>query len=444
MKPIPTYPGKLISGCAAEIFAGPPAFYARAAWRFEGIARFRVYHRTIYAIAAPEFLHRILVTHQKNYPKGAPYRNLEQMIGRGLVSLQGEEWINDRRVIQPGFHKQCIVSMVDTINHACDRIFAEWDAAPLDYRPAVPAIREIGLQVISETLLGTTLAAARSARLSETLLLAGQAFTRKNWSLLQLPERFPTPLNRRLRGLRQEMLAFLAQQVERRLADGVGTRGDMLDLLLSAHADGRLPKDRVLGEMLTLFSAGYDTTSSALSWAIYYLCTHPQHQARLRAEVLAAVGARPPTWEDLERLPFAENVFKEAIRLNAPVHTISRTTLEADDLGEYRLPAGALLMLSLHGANRSPRHWERPDAFEPDRYTTGVSPLASELAWLPFSAGARRCIGAQFATVEAKLVLARLAQAYHMELQPGTRVQTSISASQHPEKLFVRFAPAPR
>ncbi|HEY1110734.1 MAG TPA: hypothetical protein VGE76_18930, partial [Opitutaceae bacterium] len=81
MKPIPTYPGKLISGSAAEIFAGPPAFYARAAWRFEGIARFRVYHRTIYAIAAPEFLHRILVTHQKNYPKGAPYRTLEQMIG---------------------------------------------------------------------------------------------------------------------------------------------------------------------------------------------------------------------------------------------------------------------------------------------------------------------------------------------------------------------------
>lgn len=446
MKPIPTYPGKFLSGSAAELFAGPADFYARVAWRYEGLARFRVYHRSIYAVAAPEFLHQILVTKQKNYPKSPLYQNLEQMIGRGLVTLQGEEWINDRRVIQPGFHKKCIVGMVDTINQACTRIFAGWDAAPVDYRPVVPALREIGLQVISETLLGATLASARSARLSENLLAAGQLLTRKNWSLLQLSERWPTPLNRRLRAFRLEMLAFLSQQVERRLAEGVGTRGDMLDLLLSAHAEGKLPKDRILGEMLTLFSAGYDTTTSGLSWAIYYLAAHPQHQARLRAEVRAVAGDRSPTWEDLEHLPFTEAVFNEAIRLNSPIHTITRVSVEEDQLGEYRLPARSLLVLSLHGANRSPRHWPEPATFNPDRPGLGASASAptGALAWLPFSSGARRCIGAQFATVEAKLVLARLAQAYQMDLQPGSRVQTSASASQHPEKLFVRFAPVPR
>ena len=440
MKEISIYPGKLISGCYDEILAGPPEFYSRVAWASGGIAKFRVYRRWIYAIADPEFLHQILVPRQKNYPKGAIYQNLEQMIGRGLVSLQGDEWINDRRVIQPGFHKKCIVSMVATTNRACDRIFAQWDTDATAYRAVVPAVREIGLQVISETLLGTTLAAAQSARLSETLLAAGQTLTRKNWSLIQLPEHWPTPLNRKLKRLRETMIGFLAQQVERRLAEGIGARGDMLDLLLSAHAEGNLPKDRILSEMLTLFSAGYDTTSGGLSWAIYYLASHPEIQERLRAEVRREVGARPPEWDDLERLPFTEAVFNEAIRLNAPVHTISRTNVEEDQLGEYRLPAGSLLMLSLHGANRSSRHWDQPDVFNPDRYATASDSVAAQLAWLPFSSGSRRCIGAQFATVEAKIVLARLVQAYRLELQPATRVQTSISAAQHPENLFVRFA----
>ncbi|MES2697350.1 MAG: cytochrome P450 [Verrucomicrobiota bacterium] len=440
MKPIPTYRGKFFSGSAAELFAGPADFYSRVAWSFDGLARFRVYLRTIYAVAAPEFLHQILVTKQKNYPKSALYRNVEQTIGKGLVSLQGEDWINDRRIIQPGFHKKCIVSMVGTINEACDRIFAEWEAAPVDYRPVVPALREIGLQVISEPLLGTTLASARSARLSETLMAASVCLMRKNWSFLQLPAHWPTPLNRRLNALHKEMIAFLAQQVERRLAEGVGTRGDMLDLLLSAHGEGKLPKERVLGEMLTLFSAGYDTTSSGLSWAVYYLAAHPEYQARLREEVRQVVGDRPPTWEDLEHLPFTEAVFNEAIRLNPPIHTITRTCLEEDQLGDYLLPAGALLVLSLHGSNRSPRHWDRPNLFNPDRFASGAPTVANELAWVPFSSGARRCIGAQFATVEAKLVIARLAQAYRLELKPDSKVRTSASSSQHPEQLFVRFA----
>lgn len=449
MKEIPRYSGKLITGCYDELLAGPAEFYARVAWMHGGIARFRVYHRWIYAIADPELLNQILVVRQKKYPKSANYRNVEQMIGRGLVTLQGEEWINDRRIIQPGFHHTCLVSLVDTTNRACDRIFAAWatDAYAGTYRPVVPAVREIGLQVISETLLGTTLAAAQSARLSETLMAAGQLLTRKNWSLIPLSERWPTPLNRRLKALRLAMIGFLAQQVERRLAEGIGTRGDMLDLLLSAHAEGNLPKDRVLSEMLTLFSAGYDTTSGGLSWAIYYLAAHPQIQDRLREEVRGVLGGRSPVWADLERLPFAEAVFNEAIRLNPPVHTIARTNLEEDQLGDYRLPAGSLLMLSLHGANRSPRHWTQPEAFDPDRYARSADPGVEPLAWIPFSSGSRRCIGAQFATVEAKLVLARLVTAFRFELQPATRVQTSISAAQHPEQLFVRFVPtdaAPR
>ncbi len=441
MKLAPAHPSRGLAGSYHELIAGPAEFYARIARQHGGIARFRTFHRWVHAVSDPDLLHQILVTRLKQYPKPRLYDNLAQMIGRGLVTLQGEAWVNDRRIIQPGFHRDCLVHLVDTANRACDRIFARWDAdTATDYRPAVPAIREIGLQVIAETLLGTTLAEAQSAHLSENLMAASQTLTRKNWSLFQLSERWPTPLNRRLRHLRTAMIDFLARQVERRLAAGVGKRGDMLDLLLLAEADGRLPKDRVLSEMLTLFSAGYDTTSGGLSWAIYYLARHPAIQDQLRAEVTQLLGDRDPTWDDLDQLPFCEAVFNEAIRLNPPVHTLARTAAEPDRLGDFNIPAGSLLMLSLHGANRSPRHWTNPDVFDPDRFIRQPDLTTNNPGWQPFSSGSRRCIGAQFATVEAKLVLARLVQTFRLELQPGSKVRTAASASQHPERLFVRFA----
>ncbi len=114
---------------------------------------------------------------------------------------------------------------------------------------------------------------------------------------------------------------------------------------------------------------------------------------------------------------------------------------EEDQLGGYRLPTHSLVMLSLHGANRSPIHWDQPDTFDPDRFANPRDPVATDRAFLAFSSGSRRCIGAQFATTQAKLVLARLSEAYRFELQPDSQVRTSVSAAQHPNRLFVRFRP---
>ncbi|MEQ9824941.1 MAG: cytochrome P450 [Puniceicoccaceae bacterium] len=438
----PFHPGKGLSGSFRDIVAGPSTFYEHVAWQHNGIARVRAFHRVVHIVAHPDYVHQILVSKQRQYRKSDIYQNLEQMIGRGLVTLEGDLWRKDRKIIQPGFHPKVIAHMVDIAHSSCDSIFAQWSRNAEAFQPVVPALREISLRIISETLLNTSLDAMKSSRFSENLMEASALLTRKNWSLLQLPERWPTPINRRLRSIRMEVIRFFDEQVNRRLSEGVGKRGDMLDLLLSVmdqEEEPTITRQRVLTEILTLFSAGYDTTSSAIAWTIHYLSQFPDYQLRLQEEVDRVLGQRLPTWQDLDALVETERVFHEALRLNPPIHSILRTATADDQLGPYFIPAGSQLMVSLSGANHSPLHWEHALEFDPDRFTTEVGKRAKERAFVPFSAGARRCIGAQFATVEAKLLLARIAQRFTLTPDPQSTIRISAAASQYPEGLRVRF-----
>lgn len=442
--PAPRHAARAFFGSRRALLANPSAFYADVAWQHGGLARFRVFHRTFYAVAHPDLVHHILVARQEVYAKGPSYRNAAQVLGDGLITLEGEDWAADRAVIQPGLHKRAVAGIVPVINRACDEAFRAWDADPEGYHAVVPPVRMIGLRVIAETLLGTSLEAMQRAQMSERVMEATRLLTRKNWSPFPLSERWPTPLNRRLRRTRQYMLGVLEQQVTRRLAHGLGEHGDLLDLLLLSHRSGegpRISRARVLSEMLTLLIAGYDTTSSSVAWAVYYLTQHPDLQAQLHAEADAVLGERAPTWEDLPRLAFTERVFNEALRLNPPVHTLSRTNTQPDTLGGAAVPAGAVLFVSLYGANRSPEHWEAPALFQPARFEPQRGRRYDPRAFVPFGAGPRRCLGALFATVEAKVILARIAQRYRFELQRGRQVRSAASSAQYPQDVVVRFSP---
>ena len=441
-KSVPRIPGRGLAGNQKELLRSPAQFYSQAAWQHGGIARFRIFHRDFYAIAHPDLLHEIMVTKQHKYAKTKNYRNASMAIGEGLVTIEGKAWANDRPIIQPGFHRKAIAHLIETIHSACEQTFQRWEHRPQSYRDFVPESRVITQQIISETLLGTTLEAMQSVNFADKLTESLRLLTRKNWSLLQTPFAWPTPLNRKLIHNRKLMYAFFTEQIEKRRAFGVGKRGDLLDLLLLANAredDPTLPWHRVLGEMLTLFSAGYDTTSTALCWTLYYLCQHPDIADKIRAEVDAVLGQRQATWSDLEHLTLTECALNEAMRLQPPVHTLMRTNLEDETLGDYHIPKGAPLMLSVYGTHRSPEHWQDPDVFCPERFLPTASQSVYKRAFIPFGNGGRRCLGAMFAMVESKLVIANLVQKFHFSLKPNTNITVTPSASSLPDQMQIAF-----
>ncbi|MDF1505588.1 cytochrome P450 [Roseisolibacter sp. H3M3-2] len=174
-------------------------------------------------------------------------------------------------------------------------------------------------------------------------------------------------------------------------------------------------------EAMTLFLAGHETTANLLAWTWYLLARHPDVERAL-LDSLAPLGGRAATMDDVPRLGYARQVLGEALRLYPPAYAVGRIALEDVTFGGYRVPAGAGVLLSQWVTHRDPRWWPDPDRFDPSRWAPDAPAARPKLAYFPFGAGTRVCIGEQFAWTEALLVLATLAPRWRLALAPGTDV----------------------
>jgi cytochrome P450 len=197
-----------------------------------------------------------------------------------------------------------------------------------------------------------------------------------------------------------------------------------------AGSEPGLTDRELLDECLTFVLAGHETTSTALSWALYLLCEHPEWQARLREQVVGVLGTeRAPTQEDVAAIPLVSAVLWEAMRLFPPVAQIVRVatrdvSLDRSAMGggqpPLTVPAGTSLAIPIAVLHRDPALWPQPDEFNPLRFEHGLNAaLRHPMALIPFSAGPRNCIGAQFALLEARLILAVLLQRCSFQLAPS-------------------------
>jgi cytochrome P450 len=222
---------------------------------------------------------------------------------------------------------------------------------------------------------------------------------------------------RSLKGLDQAVYAMIAQ---RRQAEDLGE--DLLGMFLKARdkETGQPMSDReVRDEILTMLIAGHETVASALTWTWYLLSLHPEARRRLRAEVLNAIGERPPASIDLEKMPFTDQVFSEALRLFPPAWIITRRAEEEDAFGSYRVSPGSLVIISPYVVHRLPEYWKNPLGFDPDRFHPGEKEGKGRFSFIPFGGGPRLCIGNQFAVLEARLILAMVIQKFRLDLLPA-------------------------
>lgn len=175
-------------------------------------------------------------------------------------------------------------------------------------------------------------------------------------------------------------------------------------------------------EVMTILTAGYETTARALSWTWFLIDANPQVRGKLEEE-LGDLNCRTPTFADLGRLTYTNMVIQESMRLFPPVWGLSRLVAEEDEIGGYRIPKGSRVVISPYVTHRHPDFWEDPDTFDPERFTPERSAGRARYAYFPFSGGPRQCIGNNFATMEATLVLATVAQRYRLTLAPGHPVE---------------------
>jgi len=382
--------------------------------------------KRIYFVNDAELVKRILLDNLANYPKSVTYRNnLRPFLGDGMLISEGDFWKRQRRLAQPAFHLRRLKALAAAMAGAATRMTQGWQHGQVI--EVMAAMNAVTMDIAAQTLFGADVsgdigevAEAMAVLQEETGRIRASAF-------FELPEFLVRPRGRPFREAVATLDRIVNRIVAERRASGE-TRDDLLSMLLEARDEetGQGMTDRQLrDELMTLFLAGHETTAIALTWTFHLLGQTPRAEAILQAEVDEALGERDaPSFEDLEKLPYARMVAEEAMRLYPPAYVFSRRALADDELGGYRMPAGAHIVISPYALHRRPDYWPEPDAFWPERFAPGARTDRPKLAYLPFGGGPRICIGNSFAMMEHAIVLAAAVRHWHLESIPGVEVRT--------------------
>ena len=386
----------------------------------------------------PAAVRQVLVSEVEAFPKH-PYMLwiLEPLIGRGIFAVNGEEWAQQRRLLDQAFQMAQLQRVLPQMAAACQASLARLEAqvaGDLVAGRSVDADAEMTLvtaDVIVRTILSRSLEGAEAeaifAAFTRYQKRAGRALMLR---LLRLPRRrLQSYLARDAAPIR----AWLAAAIDARLNAPAGHAPG--DDLLAALIEARDPetgacfsREELVDQVCVLFLAGHETSASALGMAVYLLGCFPEVQQRLRAEVLEVLGSRagapdqPLGFEDLRQLSYGAAIFNETLRLYPPLSFFSRESQANTELAGSRCPMRALVTISPWVIQRHEQHWSEPNAFRPERFLSDAN--ADDRRWardafLPYGLGPRKCPGAAFAQQEALLVLAELVRRFEVLPDPG-------------------------
>ncbi len=364
-----------------------------------------------YVIHHPDDVKRVLVSNHRNYTKGLGLDRVKILLGKGIMTSEGELWTRQRYMMQPLFHRRVITRFAEVIGTANSQLLARWEALarrgePVDVTDEMSALT---LDIVLRAVFGRDL-----ERMSAEL--GGNPFevvTREQERNLQFAFRF------------RSLTKLVAGLIERRRREKE-EHFDYVAMLMSARdkdSGAPMSERQLIDEVLTLVVAGHETTASGLNWTWYLLSQHPEVEARLHAELDAVADDPAPDLAQMERLPYTQQVINEALRLYPPGWLLSRRAVEPDVLCGYEIPAGTNVLLPLYLLHRHPRYWKDPDAFLPERFAPEHEGERPRFAYMPFAAGPRHCIGETFALYEMLMHLHRIARHFRLIHVPDQPIE---------------------
>ncbi len=377
-----------------------------------------------YMLFHPEDVRMVLVDNAKHVSKDTPgFAALRLLLGNGLVTSDGAFWLRQRRIAQPAFHRQKIYALGARMVALTERTATEWrEAARLGRVVDVAqSMMHLTLRIVGDTMLGADVD-KDAADVGKAITMLLHALNRRIVRPWLPPLSVPTPGNRQFVAAGESVLRVIEKAIAQKRENPDSPGGDFLRMLIEARDEetGEGMTDQQLrDEVGTIFAAGHETTANLLAWAFSWLSRAPHVRRKVVDELNAVLGDRPVTAEDYPKLPYMRMVISEVLRLSPPVWFLSRRA-EADiDMGKFTIEKGKLIFLSPYTTHRHPEFWENPEGFDPERFAEGASKERPTLAYYPFGAGPRKCIGDTFALVEATLVLATLLREFEPELLPG-------------------------
>lgn len=457
--------GQRFDGHANEFRRTRGHFFLRMQAENGGISRLRFFNVEGLSVADPELLHDVFVERARAFEKSLALKMaFYPLAGKGLFTSEGDLWKRQRKLMAPLFSPAAVRGYADTMNAVISRYLDTWrDGEVIDAGREMTRITmavvgkilfdsdtfddadELGaaIQVMFHHLTdqGGSLALILRATAGVQLLELGQLppwadkLRSDTIDWLSRPLPFPTAGRRRLFSAVATLDRKMKEMIDERRRSG-GDRNDLLTRLLRARDedDGKVMTDRqVRDEAITLFVAGHETTATSTTWALHFLSRNPEVYRRWKEEV-AGLEGRAPSADDAARLVYTTGIFKEALRLYPPAFILDRVPQEDVKVGDYHVPRHTVIFVCPYSMHRRPELWPDPERFDPGRFTPENEAKRHRLAWLPFGAGPRVCIGASFAAQEAQILLAQIAQRFELEAVDRDPVGVSFLTALHPDR----------
>lgn len=359
-----------------------------------------------YVIHHPDDVKRVLVGNHRNYIKGLGLDRVRILLGKGIMTSEGDLWKRQRYLMQPLFHRRVITGFAQLIAAANRRRIDHWDqvAARGELLNLTDEMSDLTLEIVLRSIFGRDL-----DRLTAQLgVNPFEVVTKEQSRDLQFAYKF------------RSLTKLVAQLLARRRAEPE-EHFDYVAMLMAARdkeTGAPMGERELIDEIMTLIVAGHETTASGLNWTWYLLSQHPDAEARLHAELDAAPEIEAPSLAEMEALSYTSQVVNEALRLYPPGWLLSRRTVAADVLGGFEVAAGTNVLLPLYLLHRHPRYWQDPDRFWPERFAPEHEAERPRFAYMPFAAGPRHCIGETFALYEMLVHLYAVARRYRLVYVP--------------------------
>lgn len=412
-----------LSGSAYALAGDTLAFYEQCE-RSSGIVRTHCWGLPVFIVTDPSLIDEIFIRKKECFVKSAGLRANRRAFGRGLLTSDGALWQRQRQIMQPAFRVSKLDSYWPWLDTALERVLASWGNSGVC--DVYNEMTDLCFEILAVPLFGEDLSEVRplvieaAAALhdfhqsfSRGVALGGLAITamRAAATFLSRPDFFfdpsllPTKYAKRLRLAIAELDRFVYHFIDRRASEP--PRDDLMYTLIAKVADGsRLDRQQIRDEIVTMFFAGHETGAASISWALYLLAKHPDVAARLAAEPQGG--------------PFAHQVLHESLRLYPPAYRVSRTVAQTCELGSMAVPAGAELVIPQWAVHRSPRYFDEPNLFRPERWTPELTKTLPKFAYFPFGGGQRICIGNHFGLQEGVRIVSEITRRFRLRLAKGS------------------------
>lgn len=405
------------------------------------LVEIRLGPRPAFVLCHPELVHQVLRDFRTFDRTGAVYDRSRAAMGSGLATATYTDHRRQRLIMQPAFRREHVRGYAEVMRHEIAAAMERWrDGDVVDLvEEAFTLTNAISLKALFSSRIG--------GRDAEELREAFDVFLRGIYTRAALPvaARIPSPANRRYNRALRQWRATVARLIDGYRHEG-SERDDLMTRLIEA-TDGEqrtLSDEELSDQVAVLLLAGGETTSAAVVWTLHLLGSHPHVLEKVRAEAAAVLGGDIAGWDHLTRLTATARAVREAMRLYPPAWIIPRTCVRETVLAGRTLPAGSMVIFSPLVLHRRPDLYANPHRFDPGRWLPAHAGTAAHRAsYLPFGAGPTKCIGEDFGTAEATLIVATVTARWDVSTLPGTTVSPAARAVLVPRSLPVRLRALP-